>query len=532
MFYSKDLLTNQKTSGLAIVWLAATLGSRSTYKKLSKKEVNGVNIMKACEFLTTPPEPMALRLTSNLLVGVARLLGAQYTFYLTDVNQVFVRLKRAFTELQHADVNMPVATAKFDAITMDHDVDSEISREPPLILQSALDKRQVDFGWVIRFEEPPSSQRSSSATRSQTDSNSPPSIAGVSSNDTSHCVGSLKSITLADKDFLDTTMHEEEDQFLQEALTHSQHMNDFILNDDELNFDNLLFDVDMSEHPKTIKEKKRADGKQQPDLDEWTLDFQPLQDEPELNLLPQNDDALLDPLDHNVSISEESLLGAFEEIAPPKHGGDNQEDGEVPFEKAGRLKLARPSKKRKKQYIVDDEIELSHSEMVSMRKCASIDTKMAYQEALKKRRDEQDAAFLKSCLRQPGLLGAPSLIEFWEDTVLCRNDRSKDTIPGGAIRKLTVPPLDENEQFIAPGAERFVDGRFESIEDPEIFRAAADDHRQSMISDTASASMMGDFGKDSLHDSNSSIAMEFTFEKVRRYLKAVASLLRAFGGGH
>lgn len=50
--------------------LAATLGSKS--KKLARREVVAADITRLCALVTHPPEPLALRLSSNLMVGVAR----------------------------------------------------------------------------------------------------------------------------------------------------------------------------------------------------------------------------------------------------------------------------------------------------------------------------------------------------------------------------------------------------------------------------------------------------------------------------
>lgn len=52
--------------------LAATLGSRSSFKKLPKRDVMGADIIQLCGLITEPAEPLALRLSSNLMVGVAR----------------------------------------------------------------------------------------------------------------------------------------------------------------------------------------------------------------------------------------------------------------------------------------------------------------------------------------------------------------------------------------------------------------------------------------------------------------------------
>lgn len=67
--------------------LVATLGSKSTLKKLSRKAILDVDVQKACETIVTPEAPMALRLQSNLLYGVTRVYAQQCGYVLTDVEQ-------------------------------------------------------------------------------------------------------------------------------------------------------------------------------------------------------------------------------------------------------------------------------------------------------------------------------------------------------------------------------------------------------------------------------------------------------------
>lgn len=45
----------------------ATLGAKSTLKRVNRKEILAVNVPRACETIITPEAPMALRLQSNLL---------------------------------------------------------------------------------------------------------------------------------------------------------------------------------------------------------------------------------------------------------------------------------------------------------------------------------------------------------------------------------------------------------------------------------------------------------------------------------
>jgi hypothetical protein len=119
---------------LNTIWrLAATLGARSSFKRLPKRDVMGADIIQLCGLITEPAEPLALRLSSNLMVGVARYVlyayvtrpGKQiypavcikvskYTLiarnwlmynlvkhdiFLNDVNACFLSLKKAVRDL-------------------------------------------------------------------------------------------------------------------------------------------------------------------------------------------------------------------------------------------------------------------------------------------------------------------------------------------------------------------------------------------------------------------------------------------------
>ncbi|KAL1311252.1 hypothetical protein AAFC00_001441 [Neodothiora populina] len=84
MFYSHEVLTSRQY-GVATVWLVATLGAKSTSKKLNRKAILEVNVPKACETIIAPAAPMALRLQSNLLYGVVRVYSEQCGYVLVDV---------------------------------------------------------------------------------------------------------------------------------------------------------------------------------------------------------------------------------------------------------------------------------------------------------------------------------------------------------------------------------------------------------------------------------------------------------------
>jgi meiotic recombination protein REC8, fungi type len=89
MFYSPDIL--KRKEGFSVIWwfirfhltlrLAATLGAKSVLKKLQKREILSVDVPRACAFVSGEDEPLALRLSSNLMYGVTRVYSQQYQFF-------------------------------------------------------------------------------------------------------------------------------------------------------------------------------------------------------------------------------------------------------------------------------------------------------------------------------------------------------------------------------------------------------------------------------------------------------------------
>ncbi|CDR98632.1 hypothetical protein, partial [Sporisorium scitamineum] len=93
MFYNHDILSRRRT-GLGLVWLAATLGDRSIVRRLTRKEVLAVDINKACEYVRRPSEPLALRLSSQLMYGVVKLYGLKAETLYQDVANVHNDVRR------------------------------------------------------------------------------------------------------------------------------------------------------------------------------------------------------------------------------------------------------------------------------------------------------------------------------------------------------------------------------------------------------------------------------------------------------
>ncbi|WWD19780.1 hypothetical protein CI109_104244 [Kwoniella shandongensis] len=92
MFFSDDLLTSKKGS-FGIIWLMATLGPRN--KKITRKQLTAVNLAQTCDLIAQPPEPMALRLSGALLVGVARVYNQNYEIFYSDVSTFHSNLRRS-----------------------------------------------------------------------------------------------------------------------------------------------------------------------------------------------------------------------------------------------------------------------------------------------------------------------------------------------------------------------------------------------------------------------------------------------------
>ncbi|THH03827.1 hypothetical protein EW145_g5973 [Phellinidium pouzarii] len=107
--------------------LAATLGSKSSFKKLPRRSIQAADIPQLCDLISHPSEPLALRLSSNLMVGVARVYKSAHEIFMTDVSNCFVLLKKAIQDihalgaLPEAQLQMGQPTARPDTLTLTAD---------------------------------------------------------------------------------------------------------------------------------------------------------------------------------------------------------------------------------------------------------------------------------------------------------------------------------------------------------------------------------------------------------------------------
>ncbi|KAF8478773.1 Rec8 like protein-domain-containing protein [Gautieria morchelliformis] len=111
MFFSTELLS-KRDSGYGLLWLAATLGSISTLKKLHRHSVLTADVNQLCTLISEPPEPLALRLSSNLMVGVVRVFKSQQRYHFSDVLSIISSLQPVKHEIFETDVGSLVASLK------------------------------------------------------------------------------------------------------------------------------------------------------------------------------------------------------------------------------------------------------------------------------------------------------------------------------------------------------------------------------------------------------------------------------------
>ncbi|KAI5450844.1 R8 protein [Naganishia albida] len=124
MFFSEDFLM-VKPGGLGIFWLAATLGARGR-KGINKKQILDADISEACQKIMNPPEPIALRTSAGLMMGVVKIHDARYDLFVSDVTTLESAVKRASSDgakgvAGNDKVNAAnKANARAEAITVHH----------------------------------------------------------------------------------------------------------------------------------------------------------------------------------------------------------------------------------------------------------------------------------------------------------------------------------------------------------------------------------------------------------------------------
>ncbi|EUC50527.1 hypothetical protein COCMIDRAFT_82101 [Bipolaris oryzae ATCC 44560] len=120
MFYSHEILTSRKY-GVATVWLVATLGAKSSLKRINRKQILDVDVSKACQTIIDPVAPLALRLQGNLLYGLSRVYLQQCGYILSDAQNAQLALRMALRTVQNTELDPAAGKANPQQLILQDD---------------------------------------------------------------------------------------------------------------------------------------------------------------------------------------------------------------------------------------------------------------------------------------------------------------------------------------------------------------------------------------------------------------------------
>lgn len=83
LFYSTSLLSIKNKTPLALIFYISTTDNK--YKRISKKDIDGVNIKATILTLKNPPQQFALRLYATLIKGIVKIFAYKIKYCETDI---------------------------------------------------------------------------------------------------------------------------------------------------------------------------------------------------------------------------------------------------------------------------------------------------------------------------------------------------------------------------------------------------------------------------------------------------------------
>ncbi|XP_019449918.1 PREDICTED: sister chromatid cohesion 1 protein 4-like isoform X2 [Lupinus angustifolius] len=171
MFYSQFILA--KKGPLGTIWIAAHLE-----RKLRKNQVADTDIGVSVDSILFPDVPIALRLSSHLLLGVVRIYSRKVNYLFDDCSEALLKVKQAFRSTA-VDLPPEESTAPYHSITLpetfdlddfelpDNEifqgnyVDHHVSTREQITLQDTMDGvvyTSSQFGLDERFGDGDASQ--------------------------------------------------------------------------------------------------------------------------------------------------------------------------------------------------------------------------------------------------------------------------------------------------------------------------------------------------------------------------------------
>lgn len=109
MFYSQLILA--KKGPLGKIWLAAHLD-----KKLTKQQIFSTDITDSVDNILNPAQPLALRVSGHLMLGVVRIYSRKVKYLMSDCTEAMWKIKMAF---RPGDVDLSAAATLAAAATTD-----------------------------------------------------------------------------------------------------------------------------------------------------------------------------------------------------------------------------------------------------------------------------------------------------------------------------------------------------------------------------------------------------------------------------
>ncbi|KAI0160345.1 Rec8 like protein-domain-containing protein [Xylariaceae sp. FL1272] len=153
MFYSEELL--HKSGPLARVWLSAN------QHKLSKTHVLQSNLAHSVDAIIAPSQaPLALRLSSQLLLGVVRMYSRKARYLLDDCNEALLKIKMAFRATGNNDIPENLNVHNREALMLPDRITpaDNLNMLPPL-------SSGPDANWLLSQMDDVSATPASSNTR-------------------------------------------------------------------------------------------------------------------------------------------------------------------------------------------------------------------------------------------------------------------------------------------------------------------------------------------------------------------------------
>uniref|UniRef100_A0ACD5VW37 Uncharacterized protein n=1 Tax=Avena sativa TaxID=4498 RepID=A0ACD5VW37_AVESA len=162
MFYSQFILA--KKGPLGTIWIAAHLE-----RKLRKNQVTDTDIGVSVDSIIFPEVPIALRLSSHLMVGVVRIYSRKVNYLFHDCSEALLKIKQAFRSTA-VDLPPEESTAPYHSITLPEtfhlddfelpdaafqgDIDHHVSAKEQITLQDNPERTGYstsEFGLDERF---------------------------------------------------------------------------------------------------------------------------------------------------------------------------------------------------------------------------------------------------------------------------------------------------------------------------------------------------------------------------------------------